>query len=187
VTGRVSRGTPASSTRRGSAWLKITEPPKDAGIPPSVFFHGYERKQLSYHGRAWRGDGQVFGEGSNMQALTSRHLATSAVRRQSYVAAYGDLSIQSERESGRYCRREKARMGECWHLMPHPERTVLGSISSWIPDTRMGFRDEGEEGWGGGLWAVDSALPKCTEVGWLIEICRRFISKRLHSSYQSSQ
>jgi phosphoribosylformylglycinamidine synthase len=126
--------------------VTITEPPREAGVPPSVFFHGMDGS--SFPIAVAHGEGRAsFGEGSNMHALTSRHLAplryvdnrtlrpTMAYPFNPNGSPDGIAGVRSAD-------------GRVLALMPHPERTVLGGIASWIPDARMGIRDEGEDGWG---------------------------------------
>jgi phosphoribosylformylglycinamidine synthase len=126
--------------------VKITEPPKEVGMSPSVFFHGMNGS--SFPVAVAHGEGRVsFGEGSNMQALTSRHLAPLRYvdnRTLQPTMAYPfNPNGSPEGIAG-----VRSADGRVLALMPHPERTVLGGIGSWIPDARMGIRDEGEEGWG---------------------------------------
>jgi phosphoribosylformylglycinamidine synthase len=126
--------------------VKITEPPKEASVPPSVFFHGMNGS--SFPVAVAHGEGRAsFGARGNVQAFTSRHLAPLR-----YV---DNRSLESTtvypfnpNGSPEGIAGVRSVDGRVLALMPHPERTVLGGVGSWIPDAKLGIRDEGDEGWG---------------------------------------
>ena len=125
--------------------VKITEPPKEAGMQPSVFFHGMNGS--SFPIAVAHGEGRAsFGDESKAITFTSRHLAPlryvdNRTLLPTMVYPYnpnGSLEgIAGVRSVD----------GRVLALMPHPERTVLGGIGSWIPDAKMRGKG-GEEGWG---------------------------------------
>jgi phosphoribosylformylglycinamidine synthase len=126
--------------------VKITEPPKEAGMQPSVFFHGMNGS--SFPIAVAHGEGRAsFGDESKAITFTSRHLAPLR-----YVDNRTLLPTMvypyNPNGSPEGIAAVRSVDGRVLALMPHPERTVLGGIGSWMPDAKMKGKDDGEEGWG---------------------------------------
>ena len=130
--------------------VKISEPPRGAGLPPSVFLHGMDGSSFPIAVAHGEGRASFGNQGSGAaQALTSRHLAP--LRYVDNRTLQPTLTYPfNPNGSPDGIAGVRSRDGRVLALMPHPERTVLGGIASWIPDARMGVRDEegDEEGWG---------------------------------------
>jgi phosphoribosylformylglycinamidine synthase len=126
--------------------VKITEPPKEAGMQPSVFFHGMNGS--SFPVAVAHGEGRAsFRDESKATTFASRHLAPlryvdNRTLLPTMVYPYNPNG-SPEGIAG-----VRSVDGRVLALMPHPERTVLRGIGSWIPDAKMRGKDDGEEGWG---------------------------------------
>ena len=128
------------------AMVRISDPPASSGLAPSVFFHGMSGSSLPIavahgEGRASFSPDQATSAGL-AKDFANKHLApirfvdntrlepTEVYPFNPNGSPEGIAGVRSED-------------GRVLALMPHPERTVMGGIASWLPEAAEGWGEMG--------------------------------------------
>ncbi len=135
--------------------VKISDPPKESGLAPSVFFHGMDGTSMPIsvahgEGRAnFTSSPSLSTENKSKNGALAQQFCDSHLAPLRYV---DNSTLQPTEEfpfnpngSPHGIAGMRSRDGRVLAIMPHPERTILSGIASWYP------RDE-EEGLPDGGW-----------------------------------
>ncbi|KIV86559.1 phosphoribosylformylglycinamidine synthase [Exophiala sideris] len=121
------------------AMVRVTDPPADSGVPQSVFFHGMSGSSLPI--AVAHGEGRACFTETNNKALDAS-LANDFAN--SHLAPIRFVDNKSLAPTTAYPANPngspagiagvRSQDGRVLALMPHPERTILSGIGSYIPD-----------------------------------------------------
>lgn len=149
------------------AMVKISDPPAQARMAPSVFFHGMSGSSFPVavaHGEGCASFASPADNASaHQRSAQEQHNVDAAAAKEfadaKHLAPLRYVDNRTLKPTAVYPYNPNGSPegiagvrsvdGRVLALMPHPERTVLGGVGSWIPDQGLGLRvEEGEEGWG---------------------------------------
>ncbi|EXJ93662.1 phosphoribosylformylglycinamidine synthase [Capronia coronata CBS 617.96] len=121
------------------AMVKISDPPAESGLPPSVFFHGMSGSSLPI--AVAHGEGRASFTATGNKALDASLAADFA---DSHLAPVRFVHNKTLAPTTTYPANPngspagiagvRSQDGRVLALMPHPERTILQGIGSYIPD-----------------------------------------------------
>jgi phosphoribosylformylglycinamidine synthase len=119
--------------------------PKDSQTPPSVFLHGMNGSKMPIV--TAHGEGRAHFSDSSSSSYTPQALYNEDLVSLRYVDNYGkqtETYPYNPNGSPMGIAGVRSRDGKVFALMPHPERTILKEVGSYIP--RDGTDDWGELG-----------------------------------------
>lgn len=130
------------------AMVKISDPPASSGMAPSVFFHGMDGTALPV--AVAHGEGRasfVSSSGDNTSSASTRKAQDAALAHEfaaSHLAPIRYVDNKTLSPTTAYpfnpngspegIAGMRSVDGRVLALMPHPERSVLGGVASYIPD-----------------------------------------------------
>jgi len=122
--------------------VRISDPPSQSGLPPSVFFHGMHGSSLPI--AVAHGEGRasfITGNDTNTNPLNAAVAREFAATHLAPIRYVDNKSMTptitypfNPNGSPEGIAGVRSLDGRVLALMPHPERTILQGVGSWIPD-----------------------------------------------------
>jgi phosphoribosylformylglycinamidine synthase len=121
------------------AMVRVSDPPLDSGVPASVFFHGMDGSSLPI--AVAHGEGRACFTDTNNKALDASLASDFASAHLAPIRYVDNKSLSptttypaNPNGSPSGIAAVRSQDGRVLALMPHPERTILSGIGSYIPE-----------------------------------------------------